>query len=983
MTGTVWRLRLALLIGWAMLAIGLTTPAGLADQRVGVDSGVNPNALGIPPGALPRRLVIGQDIVFNERITTETSGQTQVLFVDESTLSIGPNANMVIDQFVYNPNTGTGKMLASVTRGVFRFVGGKLSKQDNAVAFRTPAATIGIRGGVILVNQAANGALEVIFEYGKGVTVTGRNGVSQTVFRPGFEVRVSKPGASPSDPAPAPRGSAAALLAHLDGRAGSTGGAPTVPTEVMVESSGIANAISANMAASILAAEKAQPLRPQPNSVDSAVTLSQLNYQNAVLPGATVTRASDGSSATVGRLAQNVSSFETAIPPSGALPSAPSTPTLMPSANPTPAPTVVSTPPTPMVSPTTTPAPPPTPISTPPSPTPAPIPTPIVIPPTPTPTPTPTPPTINVTGVAGAFSQDGTLTAYAGGTITNGIFSGAGFNFPLTASTSGTSPQGQITGDAFVASDGSFFYANLKPVNEPSQHEFIYGGTPVDAKFYQATASAPSYLAFNVQPDATLQSSIPFIRLPAGGSLANSANVSPLILATPLNATFSDYFGGTKALQASLGVVGTGSGQQSVIVVLVGNVFDASLNGKSPAQPILNGIIHGSYLANAAGQPIRIYSPYVTAADGNGNSFYGAKSISGFVLSNGNCCAPGEIASQAYETNTANQAVTNFQFAQPATVATSVPASVSGAAQTTRTLNGYFGGIMTKEPNPGSAASAIPYVLAGSATISTDAGNQQVAANLNGSDPFSAASKSGVQTVNLGYGSPNTGATNARIAFINDKLFATLENAENPSTVNGVTVPVTDSNTGSNIYLVTQSAAPPPTVLLSNGLCNACKYLQWGYWGGELDTPASGSNPARIDVGHINFWVAGTPATSVADISSLTSSNFAGIYNGSMIGTVVNGGAQYLASGGLQATYHFGTGTGSFSVVNYDGKSFTEPLNGILAGSNYSFGIKHVPGVSGIVSGSFYGPMAAETGGNFAFTTGPTYSTSGIFAATR
>lgn len=42
-------------------------------------------------------------------------------------------------------------------------------------------------------------------------------------------------------------------------------------------------------------------------------------------------------------------------------------------------------------------------------------------------------------------------------------------------------------------------------------------------------------------------------------------------------------------------------------------------------------------------------------------------------------------------------------------------------------------------------------------------------------------------------------------------------------------------------------------------------------------------------------------------------------------------------------------------------------------------------GIKGTINGSFYGPMAAETGGNFKFqtTAGPTYLTSGIFAAKR
>ena len=44
-----------------------------------------------------------------------------------------------------------------------------------------------------------------------------------------------------------------------------------------------------------------------------------------------------------------------------------------------------------------------------------------------------------------------------------------------------------------------------------------------------------------------------------------------------------------------------------------------------------------------------------------------------------------------------------------------------------------------------------------------------------------------------------------------------------------------------------------------------------------------------------------------------------------------------------------------------------------------------MPGLAGSFNGSFYGPSAANTGGNFAFhtTAGPTYLTSGIFAAVK
>ncbi len=245
-----------------LLGTALVAPAA-AQQQIGVNSAVNPNATGIPPGAAPRRLVLGQDVVFNERITTTAEGQTQILFVDQSAMTVGPNSDMVIDQFVYDPNTGAGKLAANLTRGVFRFVGGKLSKQENAVTMTTPVATIGIRGGVILVNLAPNGSLDVIFGYGTAVTVTGINGIAQTITRPGFQVTVSGRGAVPSSPAPAPQGAAAALIAQLDGRPGGSGGAHTVPTESTVANSGIASVISGNLTASVQAANLTQPPAPQ------------------------------------------------------------------------------------------------------------------------------------------------------------------------------------------------------------------------------------------------------------------------------------------------------------------------------------------------------------------------------------------------------------------------------------------------------------------------------------------------------------------------------------------------------------------------------------------------------------------------------------------------------------------------------------------------------------------------------------------------
>jgi hypothetical protein len=265
------------------LLAAVTAPAAAED--VGVNSAVNTNAIGTPPGGATRRLVVGQKVVFNEHIVTDPGGQAQILFLDQSAMTIGPNSDLMIDAFVYDPNTGTGRLAMSATKGVMRFVGGKVSKLENAVTMRTPSATIGIRGGVFIMDQQVTGPLDVVFVFGQGVTVTGNTGATQAILRPGFSVSVAGPGAAPTPPAPAAPGQIAGLLARMDGRSGGSGGATTVPTEASVTGSGISSTISGNVAASVQSATAYQPASPQPKPVNVSTVQSSLQVNTAANQG--------------------------------------------------------------------------------------------------------------------------------------------------------------------------------------------------------------------------------------------------------------------------------------------------------------------------------------------------------------------------------------------------------------------------------------------------------------------------------------------------------------------------------------------------------------------------------------------------------------------------------------------------------------------------------------------------------------------------
>ena len=171
----------ALLLGASLaLAAGLT-PARA--DKVGVAAAVEPDAFSSLSGTPNKQLNIGKSIFYNERINTTASGLVQVLLVDGSTFTVGPNSDLVIDKFVYDPRKKTGEMVATFSKGTMRFIGGKLSKNAGGVKVNTPAGALAIRGGMF---QGSTSRGIYSFLYGHSLTLTGRNGHSETIFEPGY-----------------------------------------------------------------------------------------------------------------------------------------------------------------------------------------------------------------------------------------------------------------------------------------------------------------------------------------------------------------------------------------------------------------------------------------------------------------------------------------------------------------------------------------------------------------------------------------------------------------------------------------------------------------------------------------------------------------------------------------------------------------------------------------------------------------------------
>src|ERR671913_46896 len=213
--------RAALLGATALAFFGVPFAIGDAAAKVGVTSATDGNPLGKPPTEAERVLRIGIDVQANELITTSANDRAHLVFLDGSSLTVGPDAQLTIDKFVFDPTTKTGELAINASKGVLRLVGGKISK-TGPIVITTPANTVGIRGGITILDVKAN-QTDSTFVFGKDMTVRAA-GQTQIATRPGSMI-VTNFGSPPGLPTILAQGALNAQLAALEGgRRGSQSG---------------------------------------------------------------------------------------------------------------------------------------------------------------------------------------------------------------------------------------------------------------------------------------------------------------------------------------------------------------------------------------------------------------------------------------------------------------------------------------------------------------------------------------------------------------------------------------------------------------------------------------------------------------------------------------------------------------------------------------------------------------------------------------
>ena len=173
----------------------------------GVANASNDNFVGIIGAAVGdiknqknEKLANGSKIFFGDTIISSSQSNAQILFLDQTVLTLGEETEISIDEFIYDPNSNDGSFVSTVKSGTVKFITGQISKKNpDNLEVKVPAGTLGARGTeFVVLSEAKNESTVVLLGPGPNNTLgmipgnlilsDGVNSVNIT--NPGYEAMV-------------------------------------------------------------------------------------------------------------------------------------------------------------------------------------------------------------------------------------------------------------------------------------------------------------------------------------------------------------------------------------------------------------------------------------------------------------------------------------------------------------------------------------------------------------------------------------------------------------------------------------------------------------------------------------------------------------------------------------------------------------------------------------------------------------------------
>jgi hypothetical protein len=141
----------------ALLVSAMIACAAFAADEAGTVKTAK-GSVAIERGEQKLPVAVGSKVLAADRVVTGADSSVGITLRDNTLLSAGPNSVLSLDRFSFDATTHAGAVDATLKRGTLAVISGKIAKADaNSARFRTPTATLGVRGTEFVIEVAGPG----------------------------------------------------------------------------------------------------------------------------------------------------------------------------------------------------------------------------------------------------------------------------------------------------------------------------------------------------------------------------------------------------------------------------------------------------------------------------------------------------------------------------------------------------------------------------------------------------------------------------------------------------------------------------------------------------------------------------------------------------------------------------------------------------------------------------------------------------------
>ena len=137
--------------------------SGIASANTSEFIGVIGAAIGKIQNQKNEKLVNGSKIFYGDTIISKEQSNAQILFLDQTVLTLGEDTELTIDEFIYDPTSHDGSFVSNVKSGTVKFITGQISKKNpDNLEVKIPSGTLGARGTEFVVLSESNNKSTVV-----------------------------------------------------------------------------------------------------------------------------------------------------------------------------------------------------------------------------------------------------------------------------------------------------------------------------------------------------------------------------------------------------------------------------------------------------------------------------------------------------------------------------------------------------------------------------------------------------------------------------------------------------------------------------------------------------------------------------------------------------------------------------------------------------------------------------------------------------